>query len=80
MFNLDEEKIECALGNKEFCFWQGKKAENVVFLFLTSGLAAVICLWLLIQIQTTRLIMLKKWGKPQENVLLVSFFVSLVAW
>ena len=29
MFYLDEEKIECALGNKDF-FWQGKKAENVV--------------------------------------------------
>ena len=26
--NLDEEK--------EFCFWQGKKIENVLFLFLTS--------------------------------------------
>ena len=23
MFNLDEEMIECALGNKELCFWQG---------------------------------------------------------
>ena len=33
MFNLHEEKVECALGNNEFCFWQGKKAENVVFLF-----------------------------------------------
>ena len=38
MFNLDEEKTECALGNKKLCFWQGKKAENVVFLFLASGL------------------------------------------
>ena len=33
MFNLDEEKIECPLGDKEFCVWQGKKAENVMFLF-----------------------------------------------
>ena len=33
-YNLDEEKIECALGNKELCFWQGKKAKNVVFLYL----------------------------------------------
>ena len=47
MHDLDEEKIECALGNKEFCFWQGKKAENAVFLFLMSGLAAFIFLWLL---------------------------------
>ena len=29
--NLDKEMIECALANKEFCFWLGKKAENVVF-------------------------------------------------
>ena len=29
ILNLDEENIECALSNKEFCFWQGKKAENV---------------------------------------------------
>jgi len=27
MYNLDEEKIECAHGYKEFCFWQGKKAD-----------------------------------------------------
>ena len=32
MFYIDKEKIECALGNKVFCFWKGKKAENVFFL------------------------------------------------
>jgi len=32
MFNLDKEKIECALGNQEFCLWQGKQTENVVFI------------------------------------------------
>ena len=37
MFNLDEEKIECALGNKEFCFWQGKKVENVLFFISYVG-------------------------------------------
>ena len=52
MSNLDEEKIECALGNKELGFWQDKKADNVVFLFLTSGFAAFICWYCLIQ--TTR--------------------------
>ena len=31
MFNLDEEKIEFALGNRALVFWQGKKADNVVF-------------------------------------------------
>ena len=31
MFNLDEENIEFALGNRAFVFWQGKKADNVVF-------------------------------------------------
>ena len=41
MFNLEEEK--------EFCFWQGNEAENFVFLlFLTSGFAAFICVWLLV--------------------------------
>ena len=29
MFNLHGEKIECALGNEDFCFWNGTKAENV---------------------------------------------------
>ena len=29
MYNLEEEKIECVLGNKDFGFWQGKKADNV---------------------------------------------------
>ena len=33
MFNLDEEKIECAICNKELYFWQGKKAEIIVFYF-----------------------------------------------
>ena len=32
MFNIDEEKIEFALGNRALVFWKGKKAENVVFL------------------------------------------------
>ena len=36
MFNLDEEKIEYALGHKELGFRQDKKAENVVFFFFTS--------------------------------------------
>ena len=27
MFNLDEGKIECAVGNREICVWQSKKAE-----------------------------------------------------
>ena len=31
MFNLDEEKIEFALGNRTLVFWQGKKAENSEF-------------------------------------------------
>ena len=39
MFNLYEEKIEFALGNEDFGLWQGKKVDNVVYLFLTSGFA-----------------------------------------
>ena len=48
MFNQDEGKIECAVGNREICVWQSKKAEIVLILFLTSGFAAFICLWLLV--------------------------------
>ena len=36
MFNQDEEKMECAVGNREMGFWQCKKAEIVLILFLTS--------------------------------------------
>ena len=35
MFNLDEEKIEFALGNWALVFWQGKKADNVL-LFISD--------------------------------------------
>ena len=58
MYSLGEEKIEIALAIRRF--QQAKKAESGVFLFLTSGFAAFICLRLLVlycQIQTTRLIM-----------------------
>ena len=44
MYSLDEEKIECALGKRKIWFLAAKKAENVVFLFLTSGFAVFICL------------------------------------
>ena len=27
MFNQDEGQIECPVGNREICFWQGKKVE-----------------------------------------------------
>ena len=43
MYNLDNVKMECTVGDKEFCFWQGKKTETVVMLLLTSGLAAFFC-------------------------------------
>ena len=58
MSNLDEEKIESAVGNKELGFWQGKKADNVVFLFLTSGFICIVFVFAFIcwycLIQTTR--------------------------
>ena len=44
MFNQDEGKIKCAVGNREMGFWLGKKAENVLISFLTSGFAVFICL------------------------------------
>ena len=50
MVSLDEEKVECALGNRDIWFWQGKIAKNSIFLF--------ICLCpLVLPIQETRLIM-----------------------
>ena len=36
MFNQDEGKIECAVGNREMGVWQDKKAEIVLNSFLTS--------------------------------------------
>ena len=33
MVNQDEGKIECAVGNREICVWQSKKAEIVLFYF-----------------------------------------------
>ena len=48
MFNQDEGKIECAIGNREICVWQGKKAVIDLILFLTTGFAAFICLWLMV--------------------------------
>ena len=56
MFNQDEGKIECAVGNREICVWQGKKVDIVLILFLTSGFAAFICLWLLVLPNSNNLI------------------------
>ena len=42
LYNLDAEKIECTVDIKACGFLHGKKAENVVFLFLTSELTAFI--------------------------------------
>ena len=36
MFNQDEGKIECAVGNREMGVLQGKKTEIVLISFLTS--------------------------------------------
>ena len=49
MFNQDEGEIECVIGNREICFWQGKKAE-------LSGFTVFICLWLLVQPSSTHYI------------------------
>ena len=56
MLNQDEGKIECAVGNREMGFWLGKKAENVLISFLTSGFAVFICLWLLVLPNSNNLI------------------------
>ena len=44
MFNLDEEKIEFALGNRALVSWECKKAENIVFLISDVEIAVFICL------------------------------------
>ena len=59
MCNLDEEKIEFALGNRALVLCQGKKAENVVCFFFLTSIFAVLFVsdsWYC-QIKTTRLIM-----------------------
>jgi len=56
IFNQDEGKIECAVGNREMGVWQGKKAEIVLISFLTSRFAAFICLWLLVLPNSNNLI------------------------
>ena len=63
MLNLDEEKIEFGLGNKDF--WHGKKPKNVIF--LTSGFAVFICLWLLALTNSNNLI---------NHILRVSIIIS----
>ena len=69
-----KQAVEYALGNKGFCFWQGKKSENVVFLFLTLEFAAFFFSdsWYC-QIQTTRLIMF--FGQNMKISLLVNLFL-----
>ena len=44
VFNLDEEKIEYALGNKELFFWQGKKDGEYCILIYDVGTRGII--WL----------------------------------
>ena len=56
MFNQDEGKIECEVGNSEICFWQDKRAENVLILFVIRGIYLSLDYWYC-QIQTSRLIM-----------------------
>ena len=38
-FNQDEEKIECALGNRDF--WQDKKAEKLVVFISDVGICGI---------------------------------------
>ena len=41
MFNLDEEKIVFTFGNKALFFWQGRKAENVVFFISDAEISGI---------------------------------------
>ena len=41
MFNQNEGTIEYAVGNREICFWQGKKVEIDLILFLTTGILRI---------------------------------------
>ena len=44
MFNQDEGKIECAVGNREICFWQGKIARIAWFEFISDSLYSFVSL------------------------------------
>ena len=65
IFNQDELKMECAVGNREMGFWQCKKAEMVLISFLTSGFAVFICLWLLVLPNSNNLINHVLFSRPQ---------------
>ena len=41
---LDEEKIECALRNKEIWFLVGLESENVVYFIYDVGIHGITCL------------------------------------
>ena len=41
MFNQDERKIECEVGNREICFWQGNKAKIVLILCFDVGICGI---------------------------------------
>ena len=81
---------ECAVGNREICFWQGKQAEIVLILILMSGFAVFICLWLLVlPIQTTRLIIfftlhssvcLEKGSETSEQLFVYRGINTLYSW
>ena len=44
MFYQYEEKIECALGNRDFGLLAGQKSLPKIIIFLMSGFAECICL------------------------------------
>ena len=48
MFNQDEGKIECAVGNREICFLRGKESRDCFDFISDVGIAVFICLWLLV--------------------------------
>ena len=78
-FALNEEKI-CAFGNKKLCFWQNKKAKDVVFLsWRRDSRHLFVSESCYCQIQTTSLIMFYKeyflclsWEPIHENKILLA--------
>jgi len=49
MYSLDEEKIECVLGNRDILLLAGQDSgECCIFISDVAGFAVFICLWRLV--------------------------------
>jgi len=57
MYSLDEEKIECVLGNRDILLLAGQESrECCIFISDVAGFAVFICLWRLVLPNSNNLI------------------------